>query len=106
MSLKRKLLNLATRHLYNATLTKDVLTTNGKRVFLGEKELSEQEVQNLKSEALYFKNSEMFKIMNSNVRGKTNELMFDKQECDDDMVFSKGSLWALEIQDNILKIFK
>ena len=75
-------------------------------MFLGEKELSEQEIQNLKSEASYFESSELFKIMNLHIRGEIEEVMFDKQEKDTDMIFCKGGLWILEMQRDIMKVFK
>jgi len=107
--LKRKILNLLLRNLFNAVSDRDVLKFKGRIdsgvVSLNEKILSKQEINNLAKEANVIKKTSLWKHLNRNVEYIAQERMFNKSVTSDDLVFPKAMLYNLDMLNKLLDTF-
>lgn len=104
--LKRKLLNLSLKRLYNTVEADDILKLKKGQFFLKGKLLPEQDVKNLIEEAKMLEEMFLWKILTDFIKGTANEAMYNKSACDDDIVFPKALLKAVEIQKDLVKTIK
>ena len=104
-NLKRRFLNRSLKKLYNTISTDDVLQTRGNKLFVGDREISKEVLNNLKQEALLLKDMYLWEILTNHIKYLSNELMFSQSKNDDDIIFGKATLYNLQIQEDIINQF-
>lgn len=95
---KRKVLNFLLKHLFN-TVTEDqfLKVTRLGHVFEGTKPIPSDEAKELSSQAQSILRYPVYKKLSQSLQWKANELMYLKSKSDQDIVFGKAILWALDI---------
>ena len=74
-------------------------------IFLGDNKITEQEFANLKEEVAYITKTNIWKILTSTLGETARQTMFEKATNFDDMRWGKAILYAIDVQEKIMKIF-
>ncbi len=74
-------------------------------IFVGGKRLEEPTIMNLKAESEFFKNSQLWKIINESLKSQAQKTMFENSTTFEDMMTGKMMLYDLSFQNKILDIF-
>jgi len=95
------LLNRITKHLFSGITEKDVvrLNKNGQREYRGIV-LDKDMLNVLKTDALAWKNSQLWKILSDDIRYHANLKMFEQSLSTDDLVIGKTALWVIQMMEN------
>jgi len=83
--IKKKILRYLTSNLLNAVTIDDLLRVDKGKLFVGKRELSQEEVINLKSEAKTFKKSLLWQLINYNLYWIANFKMIKGSNRERDM---------------------
>lgn len=86
---------------------KSIVTLDNKHgiIFIGGQRVDNARLVNLKSEAEFFRNSDLWKIISESPRDVACKAMFNKSQSFDDMKNGKSILYTLSLQNNILDMF-
>ena len=76
------------------------------KLYLKGEQLSESEENNLFNEMRWFENSRIWEILKANTVENAQKTMFDHAKTTDDLMFGKGILYAVNLQQNIIKVIK
>ena len=82
------------------------LDKNTRKVFIGGIEAPQGRLTNLKSEAEFLEQSDIWKIINASVRELAQKAMFISGESLDDMKKCRSILYTLDSQNKMIDIFK
>lgn len=83
----------------------DIITTskNG-GCYLGSELMTDAEMEALRAEAHMFQSTRLWNVLTTTLRDQAKKTMFEKSTCWDDMVYGKAMLYAIGVQENIIKI--
>lgn len=103
-SIKAYLSNFLFKSFYKLPIEKDILTIDQRSgvVVREGRVISGQELINLRQEAEYFKNTELYKIMISTPSHHAKEIMYNKSTSFNDMLGGKFVLYTISLQENII----
>ena len=87
--LRKELLNLAIKDLYNTIGIEDILKVEGGKWIFEGRPLTEHEVMQLKGEATAFQNMKLWKILNRDIAYQLNKKMFLEATVVEDLVWGK-----------------
>ena len=102
--LKRKVISLLTKNLLKTVDERDLLRPgpNGSIILKGHI-LRPEDVDSLKQDAEFIKNSTTFKFLLDDMRYISNQIMFEKCQSYDDMMFGKAMLYTIDILEKKVK---
>jgi len=105
--IKRKILNKLLSYLFNTVSEDDIIVYNRKRglILVGGKELSNKNINNLKTEIKILKELEWWKIMENEMKYVANKVMYEKAKTVDDMIFGKAILYTIDIMNKKMDDF-
>ena len=95
MKLRKWLIQYLTKHLLAAVTEEDILTITNKRVLVGKRRLSEEEVAFIKEEAKALEESILWKMMVTELRWMANLRMFEKSAEGGNSTFGRAMLYSL-----------
>lgn len=86
----------------------DVIKENkaAKQIYLGGNLVTEKELAELREEANYITRTKLWSIMTNTLADVARTKMFEEAENFDDMMWGKAILYAVDIQEKILKLLK
>ena len=95
---RHEVLTEAVKKLFNTIQEEDILRLNerGKHTYMG-RELMEEELTALKNEAEALKNSQLFKILDKEVRYQANYKMFADSQSTEDVISAKLIMWTWDV---------
>ena len=106
--LKLFVINYITRHLLKAVTMDEVLVVSSKQWLVGKRNLSTEEILNLKEEARSFKESDVWKLMKKELKYGMTLQRYDKATTADDMIFGKAQAYCISqielFVDNLTKL--
>lgn len=102
--MRERLINWLLSHLLRVPNPHDVLWVNPKtrKVYLGGEQISEQEAENLKTEAKLIKRMQIWKILNETLTEHARKTMFEKSTSYEDMKSGKLLLFARSMESSIV----
>lgn len=104
--IKRKLLTyLASKLLYAVTID-DLLRVEGDKVFVGKKELTPQEISDLKVEANAFQKSNLWKLINYNLYWIANHKMIRGANKEIDMMMGNAMTANIDVIEEFITKLK
>lgn len=71
-------------------------------LFLGKRKIESTELNDLKGDVVYFRQSNLWKVLNETVRYQAMEVMFTKSQTFEDMRQGKAFLYALDVFDRVM----
>lgn len=77
-----------------------------RQLYLNHKLIEDNELDDLKSQVTFFRQSSLWKVLNETVRVQAQELMFTKSKTIEDLTFGKAMLYDLGIQNKILDLIE
>ena len=83
----------------------DVIKTKPDGLYLGENKITEQEFNNIKEEVAYITKTRIWDILTNTLGDIARQTMFEKATNFDDMRWGKAILYAIDVQEKIMKIF-
>ena len=106
--IREKLVNFVAGKILHAVTQQDVFTQNSKtgEIFLGGKTLSTSEVISLGQEVIALKNMRIWSILTSSIGEQAKKTMFENSQSWEDMVYGKSVLYAISLQESILKVLE
>jgi len=101
--LKSRILTRLTKHLFNTITSEDVVWAEADHVRIGGQKASPELKQALKEEARGFLKSDLWKkVLKNRLLLVSNERMYNKSKCWEDMISGKAMLYCIDIIENIL----
>ncbi len=76
------------------------------KMYLNGEQLSDVEELELLKETKWFEQGKIWEILKANTVEAAQKTMFDRAKTTDDLMFGKGILYAVNLQENILKVIK
>ena len=105
--LKQRLINALTRTLIPLVEDKEIISFNKQGdVFIGTTKLTETELNTLRQEAKFLKESQIWKIINIYFTQLAKKKLFEESKDIDDLLFAKTMLYTLSVQNIILDKIK
>lgn len=102
-ALQARVIVWLTRHLFNNVTVDDIIQLKPTGVYLGEKKLTRDEIDFVKTEADKLRTSYLWKrILRNRIRWVSNERMFKKGLVENDFIFGRAMLHNLEIIEKLL----
>ena len=96
-------LNELVHGLFNGVTEDDVMRLKDGKYILRGREITQEEVIQIRQDADIFKDSLIWNILRRELQLAANERMFDKSETIEDVVFGKAMLYNLDLIDKKLK---
>lgn len=93
-------------NLYRTVRPEDVLTVKNGIIFLGNSQISQNELNRLKEEVAVLESMDIWKVMQETIRDKAMEVGFKKSQTFDDLKTTKTMLVNLDIINSILQTIK
>ena len=107
MHAKNAIRNWLLRHLLNAVLPEDVVTTDKRgAVYLNGSILSEQEKKNILEEIKFIETTRIWKIYTESLKEQAQRRIFDNAKTIDDIFAGKMMLYNIDVILKINNIFK
>ena len=100
--LKNKLLS----YLLNSVNPDDVITQAKGKIYVGGKEITENETKQFEAEVKALEGFRIWKIINETVRGQAMDKGFNKSLTYDDLLTSKMMLYNLDIINSVIRVFR
>lgn len=97
--LKRRIANWLLKYLYNAVTEDDILKWDGKNLTLNGTALSADQIRELQGQAEVIQTMDLWKMFNKEFTHTAQELLFNKSQTTDDMMFPKAVLYVLDVFD-------
>ena len=101
--IRAKILTLKIEDLYNTIGKDDILEKRGIGWWVGEKEITDQEMKQIIAEAEIFIKSKLWKVLRTDIRYQANMKMFDESRDITDLTMGKSWLWILDCIQSRLK---
>lgn len=96
--LKRKILNLILKNLFNAITDDDILKNDGKGGYkLRNGGISNQQKHSYGTQARAIKEQPIWTLLNNHIKWASNQRMYEKSKDIDDLVFGKATLYAIDL---------
>lgn len=107
--LRKKLINLLVKRLFNGLTEDDVLKVRGKNVILYKGfKLKPEKIESIKVDAKTFRDSVIWKLLSDDMKYVANKRMFEVSESMDDMMAGKMVLYTIDLinkkLDNLSKL--
>ena len=74
-------------------------------IYIGGKQIPEAQALNLRSEAEFFKNTELYKLLTETKKNTAYMTMFEKSQSFEDMRFGKAMLYDISMDKKVMDIF-
>lgn len=100
---KHKILTETVKDLYNTINSDDILKEENDKWLYEGRELTAPEVKNLKEYAENFVNSQLFKVLDKDLRYQANRRMFIDSQSNDDLIAGKLLLYLWDVVKTRLK---
>ena len=100
---KHKILTETVKDLYNTINSDDILKEKNDKWLYEGRELTAPEVKNLKEYAENFVNSQLFKVLDKDLRYQANRRMFIDSQSNDDLIAGKLLLYLWDVVKTRLK---
>ena len=93
------------KSLFNAVTADEVMTINLKngKVYLNKQEISKERVKTYQAEANILQESLLFQQLLKDMKYAANFQMYENSSKDDDIVFGKAVLWAVDVIEKKIK---
>jgi hypothetical protein len=106
--LRNKIKNWLLKDLLKTMVVGDVVTINAKtnEVFISGRKVEQAEAEAIREEAKFIEKTRIWALMLGTLNDQTRERLYEKAVTIDDMMFGKAMLYTLNIQNQILSIFK
>jgi hypothetical protein len=104
--IKRKLLNYILKNFYSVPIMEDVLKVAGGKFIVNGKELNQQEIRELQSEADFLVRTRLWSVLTESPKNLSQEIMFKKSVSYDDMLGGKFILYTIALQKTIVEKLK
>ena len=89
--MRRKLLKYIVRNLLKGvTVDDDLLIRKGSKLFIGKRELTQEEIIQLQDDAITFGNSLIWKLMSNNIYWIANFKMMQEADKEDEMFMGRA----------------
>src|SRR5688572_27075151 len=97
--LKTTLANWLLKHLFNAITEHDVLRFNGTHLILRGRQLTQAEVQDLRSQADVINQLAIWQLLKNEAQHAANQMLFQKSKTAEDLIFGKAVLYVVDLLD-------
>lgn len=106
--IKNRIKNWLLKSLLNTVIVGDVITLNNKtgEVFINGRKVEKGEAEAIREEAKYLEKTRIWALMVGSLNDQARERLYEKAVTVDDMLFGKAMLYTLNIQSQIIGIFK
>ena len=95
--LQKRFIRFLVKDLFNAVSDEDILQIKGPNSWwMRGKRLDIQRIERLREQALYIKNSTLWKLMIQEIKYQSNLRMFERSNSPDDMLAGKTMLYNLQ----------
>ena len=95
--IKRWVLNKLLGHLFNAVTADDVIRLEKGKLKRGSKILPEKDAASIISGARALQTNRAFEEILKSLKLAANKRMYEKSKSDEDIVFGKATLWAVDV---------
>lgn len=96
--IRKRFVLWTTKHLFNAITEDDVLrTTDSGGIICRGKVLSKEEIEALRSEAEFLRNSVTLKLLLDDMQYVANKTIYEKSTSFDDILFGKAQLFVIDV---------
>lgn len=85
---------------------KSVITEKNGFIFIGKERIGESKLNNLKAEAEFLVNSDLWKLLNETMRYSAYERMFIKSESLNNLLTGKMWIYHIDTQQKIIEMFR
>lgn len=104
--MKQRIINYLLRSCLNAVVTSDVITIDKGVIKLEGKNITEDELRQLIAEVKALEHFRIWSIMTNSLKFQAQDKMFNKALDFDDTMAGKLILYAISLQENIMKVIK
>ena len=95
--------NWLLQHILNVPIDKDIISFKGDKTVLGGRLLTPPEVNQIRNEVKVLRKMKILGIIQSSLIDESKKMMFENSRSYEDMRAGKLILYALDVQNNILK---
>jgi hypothetical protein len=104
--MKRRILNHLLKYLLCSVDVNDIIHSEKGKLFIGGREVEENEMRSLVSEAKALEGFRLWNIMQETVKNEAMDKGFNKSVSFDDLMTAKLMLYNLDVLNSIVKVIK
>lgn len=100
---KEEIVDEALKELFNAVTTNDFLFAKNGKLHIGNKELTKEQTESLKTQANTILHLELYELLIKQIQIAANRRMFEHSQSWEDMIFGKAVLYVADLMTKKLK---
>ncbi len=104
--IREKVRNYLIRNVLCSVISEDVFHVEHSLPFLGNEQLSMEEIKMLKEEIRFLENTRIWHIITNTLASDAQEKMITKSQSFNDMLSGKMLLYGISVQKNIMRKIK